>query len=108
MQGGTDRTSIYVWKEDNGLLRSTELIARSCDAARTYYHCASDEMGSTTHIIDEAGQVQNRYEYDAWGNIVGVEDGNRNRTQYRLDTWGRIVGVVKADGSTGSYSYACS
>ena len=49
------------------LIRATELIARSSDSARTYYHYASDEMGSTTHIVDEAGNVQNRYEYDAWG-----------------------------------------
>ena len=44
-------------------------------------------------------------EYDARGNIVGVVDGNRNRTQYRLDAWGRITGIIKADGSTEYYAY---
>ena len=39
------------------LIRATELIARSTDAVRTYYHYASDEMGSTTHIVDENGNV---------------------------------------------------
>ena len=45
------------------LIRGSELIARSSDSesARTYYHYASDEMGSTTHIVDESGNVQNRY-----------------------------------------------
>ena len=44
------------------LIRGSELIARSGDSesARTYYHYASDEMGSTTHIVDESGNVQNR------------------------------------------------
>ena len=47
------------------LIRGSELIARSGDneSARTYYHYASDEMGSTTHIVDEQGNVQNRYTY---------------------------------------------
>ena len=64
------------------LIRSTELIARSTDAVRTYYHYASDEMGSTTHIVDDEGQVQNRYEYDAWGNITLCEENIPNRFTY--------------------------
>ena len=64
------------------LIRGTELIARSTDAARTYYHYASDEMGSTTHIVDEAGAVQNRYEYDAWGNLTVQEEAVPNRFKY--------------------------
>ncbi len=64
------------------LIRGTELIARNTDAARTYYHYASDEMGSTTHIVDEAGNVQNRYEYDAWGNLTAQEEAIPNRFKY--------------------------
>ena len=66
------------------LIRSTELIARSSDgeSARTYYHYASDEMGSTTHIVDDAGTVQNRYEYDAWGNLTAQEEAIPNRFKY--------------------------
>ena len=64
------------------LIRATELIARSSDSARTYYHYASDEMGSTTHIVDEAGNVQNRYEYDAWGNLTVQEETIPNRFKY--------------------------
>src|SRR5699024_9159250 len=41
-------------------IRSSELIARNTDAARTYYHYVSDEMGSTTHIVDEDGIVLNQ------------------------------------------------
>ena len=64
------------------LIRSTELIARSTDAVRTYYHYASDEMGSTTHIVDEQGNVQNRYKYDAWGNLTAQEEAVPNRFKY--------------------------
>lgn len=68
----------------NRLIRGTELIASrsSADSARTYYHYASDEMGSTTHIVDEAGVVQNCYEYDAWGNITAKEEQVPNRFTY--------------------------
>lgn len=68
----------------NRLIRGTELIAAnsSADSARTYYHYASDEMGSTTHIVDEAGAVKNRYEYDAWGNITAQEEAVPNRFKF--------------------------
>ena len=66
------------------LIRGSELIARSGDSesARTYYHYASDEMGSTTHIVDESGNVQNRYAYDAWGKIEVKEEAVPNRFTY--------------------------
>ena len=66
------------------LIRGSELIARSSDSesARTYYHYASDEMGSTTHIVDENGNVQNRYAYDAWGRIMVKEEAVPNRFTY--------------------------
>ena len=66
------------------LIRGSELIARSSDSesARTYYHYASDEMGSTTHIVDDNGNVQNRYAYDAWGRITVREEAVPNRFTY--------------------------
>ena len=66
------------------LIRGSELIARGGDSesARTYYHYASDEMGSTTHIVDENGNVQNRYAYDAWGKIEVKEEVVPNRFTY--------------------------
>jgi len=77
-----------VTEEDNSglnrLIRASELIAANsgADSARTYYHYASDEMGSTTHIVDEAGAVQNCYEYDAWGNITAQEEAIPNRFKF--------------------------
>ena len=71
------------------LIHDRGLIARSTDAARTYYHYASDEMGSTTHIVDEVGAIQNWYEYDAWGNITAKQEAIPNRYTYygqQLDT----------------------
>ena len=63
-------------------IRSSELIARNTDAARTYYHYVSDEMGSTTHIVDEDGIVLNHYDYDAWGNLTAQEEAVPNRFKF--------------------------
>ena len=79
-----DREAV-VEESSSGLtryIRSSELIARNTDAARTYYHYASDEMGSTTHIVDENGNVKNRYAYDAWGKIMAKEEAIPNRFTY--------------------------
>ena len=68
----------------NRLIRATELIAAnsSADSARTYYHYASDEMGSTTHITDEDGKVLNRYAYDAFGNLTEQVETIPNRFKF--------------------------
>ena len=68
----------------NRLIRGTELIAShsSADSARTYYHYASDEIGSTTHITDEDGKVLNRYAYDAFGNLTEQVETVPNRFKY--------------------------
>ena len=48
-------------------IRGYDLIASDAESARTYYHYASDEMGSITHVVEE-NQIRNHYEYDVWGN----------------------------------------
>jgi len=53
--------------EINRLIRATTLIARNTDA---------------THILDEAGQVLNRYEHDAWGNVTEQEESIPNRFKF--------------------------
>ena len=63
-------------------IRGSELIARNTDAVRTYYHYASDEMGSITHVTDEEGKLLNHYEYDAWGNLTAEEEQVPNRFKY--------------------------
>ena len=64
------------------LIRGYDLIASDAQSARTYYHYASDELGSTTHIVDEKGKVLNRYAYDAFGNITEQEEAVPNRFKF--------------------------
>lgn len=67
-------------KENNNirLIRGYDLVASDIENARTYYHYASNELGSITHIVD-AREVLNRYEYDVWGNLAVCEEKVPNR-----------------------------
>ncbi|AJQ29477.1 RHS repeat-associated core domain-containing protein [Pelosinus fermentans] len=66
----------------NRLIRGHELIISDAEYARTYYHYAADEIGSITYLTDDEGDVLNRYEYDAWGNITEQEETVPNRFKY--------------------------
>ncbi len=71
-------------EKDKGMtryIRGYDLIASDADSARTYYHYASDELGSITHVV--AGKdILNRYEYDAWGNLTRCEETVENRFKF--------------------------
>ena len=71
-------------EEEKGMtryIRGYDLIASDADCARTYYHYASDELGSITHVV--AGEdILNRYEYDAWGNLTFCEEKVENRFKF--------------------------
>ena len=62
-------------------IRGYELIASDAESARMYYHYASDEMGSITHVA-EGKDVLNRYDYDAWGNLTLCEEAVENRFKF--------------------------
>ena len=84
-------------------IRGYDLVASDAESARTYYHYASDEMSSITHVVtgedkecrEEAQQnprtassdktdavVLNCYEYDAWGNTTVCEETVENRFKF--------------------------
>ncbi len=64
-------------------IRTNSLLASDAESARTYYHYASDEMGSITHVVDsEANKILNQYEYDAWGNLTTCNEKVPNRFKF--------------------------
>ena len=94
------------------LIRGTELLASDADHARTYYHYASDEMGSITHVVTGQGKetaedgqgnesatgieipetsVLNHYEYDAWGNLAVCEETVENRFKFNGQRYDHIT-----------------
>lgn len=74
-------TELETEKSMPRFIRGYELIASDADSARTYYHYASDEMGSITHVVT-GEDILNRYEYDAWGNLTLCEEKVENRFKF--------------------------
>ena len=77
-----DGDKVVSEKTDNNTIRyirGYELISSDSEKAKTYYHYASDELGSTTHVTDENGNVYNYYEYDAFGNFLTKAENVPNR-----------------------------
>lgn len=68
------------------------IVASDCENARTYYHYASDELGSTTHVINGENEVVNRYLYDAFGNTVECEEQVANRFRFCGQQWDTTTG----------------
>ena len=76
---------VVVEEESDGniirYIRGLSLISSDSEKARCYYHYASDEMGSITHIA--AGtEILNHYEYDIFGNTTVCEEQIPNRFRY--------------------------
>jgi len=43
--------------------------------------------------------------YDAQGTVIGLSDGNGNRTRFAVDEWGRITEIHNPNGGVESYTY---
>ena len=71
-------------------IRGYDLVASDAESARTYYHYASDEMGSITHVV-EKDQVRNRYAYDVWGNATTCEEIVENRFRFNGQQYDAIT-----------------
>ena len=78
-----DREIVFEEKAEEKVryIRTDKLLASDAQQARTWYHYASDELGSITQVERE-GEIVNRYEYDAWGNLIACEERVENRFQF--------------------------
>ena len=103
-----DREAVAEEESDGNVIRYIRglgLISSDSEKAKTYYHYASDEQGSITHVINgedkESGelpqenvqpQVLNHYEYDAFGNTVSCEEQVHNRFRYTGEQYDPLTG----------------
>ncbi|WP_289092006.1 RHS repeat-associated core domain-containing protein [uncultured Bacteroides sp.] len=72
-------------------IRTHELLASDAESARIYYHYASDEMGSITHVTAGA-EILNRYEYDAWGVPEVCKEQTENRFLFNGQQYDAVTG----------------
>ena len=94
-----DREAVAEEKEDGKYIRyirGYDLVASDSECARTYYHYASDEQGSITHVLgeDENGEydLRNYYEYGAFGDFREKYEEVENRFGYNGEIFDSIGG----------------
>jgi len=94
-----DREAVAEEKEDGNVIRfirGYDLIASDSENARTYYHYASDEQGSVTHVLgeDENGEykLKNYYEYGAFGDFREQYEEEENRFGYNGEIFDPVGG----------------
>ena len=73
-------------------VRGLGIICSDSEESKTYYHYVSDEQGSTTHILDDNGNVLNEYEYDAFGNLTKCSEQVTNRFLYHGEIYDAATG----------------
>lgn len=76
-------------------IRTSVLLASDAESARTYYHYASDEMGSITYVVDgENEESLNRYEYDAWDNLTDCKEKVHNRFKFNSQQYAPVSQTI--------------
>ncbi len=65
--GGDGYTAPAIWKEVHG-----------ASVTKNLYYLHRDHLNSIVMITDEQGGIVEKRQFDAWGNIVQLTDGNNN------------------------------
>lgn len=71
-------------------IRGLGIVSSDSEQAKTYYHYVCDYAGSTSHVMNEQGNVENEYLYDAFGNITASAENVPNRFCYTGEQYDRI------------------
>ncbi|RKI99939.1 RHS repeat protein [bacterium D16-54] len=73
------------------------------------FHFRYDMQGALSSIGSVKGRGEGRklqsYRYNSRGQVVGIEDGNGNKTGFDLDAWGKLTRVRAADRGEEQYTY---
>lgn len=75
-------------------IRGYDLISSDSEKAKTYYHYASDELGSITHVVNgNAPRIENVYEYESFGNTIHAEENIYNPFRYTGQQYDSLTGL---------------
>ena len=79
-------TSYYIWGSDR-------IIAKVDILTNKRYYYIYNGHGDVTALIDEDGEVANRYDYDVWGNFTQKEETVENPFTYFGQTYDETTGL---------------
>ena len=103
---GTDGLRIsgsedYVYDKDGNVIREgTSDIIRGHQALAkrtedgSYYYYIYNAHGDVVMMLDESGNVQNRYQYDAWGKITSETENVPNSIKYAGEYYDAETGFI--------------
>ncbi len=82
-------------------------VRKLADGEEIYFHYGvqGNLAGLDNHRSRREGKELQTYHYNSRGQIIGVIDGNGNKTEYTLDNWGKVTRVHAADGGMECYTY---
>ena len=78
------------WEEESSYNQGGGIEAVWQSEKNHYYH--QDEQLSTAFITNEKRQIQNYYQYDAFGNGISQEEGISNRIRYTGQQYDGVTG----------------
>jgi RHS repeat-associated protein len=76
--GGVLRSYSYGPGIDDILAMTVHASDGGTTSVSTVFYYVKDHLGTVHALVDETGSVVERYEYDAWGRVLGVFDGAGN------------------------------
>ncbi|TBL69886.1 polymorphic toxin-type HINT domain-containing protein [Paenibacillus thalictri] len=77
----------YIWGPD-------QLLVKNDKVSNTNYYYLYNGHGDVVQIVDTNGNVQNSYQYNEWGNIVGTPQENiRNSFKYAGEQFDTETGL---------------
>ena len=68
-------------------------LNNSLDEYKDASYYITDEQGSIRYILDQSGEVQNYYQYSAFGETIISEETTSNRLRYNAQTEDELTGL---------------
>jgi len=79
------------WSLKHSTIRGHELLAHKEVTGKSYYY-VNNVHGDVVGLLDNAGAVVNRYQYDAFGNTVEAVENVKNRFRYAGEQYDQVTG----------------
>ena len=79
------------WSLKHSTIRGHELLAHKEVTGKSYYY-VNNAHGDVLGLLDNAGAMVNRYQYDAFGNTVEAVENVKNRFRYAGEQYDQVTG----------------
>ncbi|MCI9627163.1 MAG: hypothetical protein HFI90_10330 [Clostridia bacterium] len=89
----TDQDGNVIREGTSDIIRGHQALAKRTETG-TYYYYIYNAHGDVVMMLDESGNVQNRYQYDAWGKITSETENVPNSIKYAGEYYDAETGFI--------------